>query len=102
MNKCTRICAMNDPDKGCLLGLGDNCTVGPDKEYRPATVESGSVCEKLAEHLNRAQEIDTALRKEVNKLRAMLSDMRNELCELCGKYRMAHEGACDGCRWKEC
>lgn len=24
----------------------------------------------------------------------------NELCQYCGKYKYAHEGACDGCRWK--
>lgn len=55
MKRCTRICAMNDPDKGCLLGLGDNCTVGPDKEYqRPAEVESGSVREKLVELIRSA------------------------------------------------
>ena len=35
------------------------------------------------------------------KLLAVLNAMRNELCQCCGKYRMAHEGACDGCRWKE-
>lgn len=57
MNRCTRLCAMNDPDKGCLLGLGDNCTVGPDKEYqRPAEVESNIVREKLVELINNAIE----------------------------------------------
>ena len=25
---------------------------------------------------------------------------RNELCLRCGSYKMAHKGACDGCRWK--
>lgn len=25
----------------------------------------------------------------------------NELCQYCGKYKQAHEGACDGCRWRE-
>ena len=29
-----------------------------------------------------------------------LKDCRNELCLLCGRYREAHLGACDGCRWK--
>ena len=24
----------------------------------------------------------------------------NELCYMCGKYKQEHEGACDGCRWK--
>ena len=30
-----------------------------------------------------------------------IADCRNELCLKCGKYKTAHEGACDGCRWKE-
>lgn len=30
-----------------------------------------------------------------------LHAMKNELCQLCGKYKQAHDGACDGCRWKQ-
>ena len=39
--------------------------------------------------------------KERDELKTKLAAMRNELCYLCGKYREAHNGACDGCRWKE-
>ena len=39
--------------------------------------------------------------KERDELKKELTDMRNELCYLCGKYREAHNGACDGCRWKK-
>ena len=28
-------------------------------------------------------------------------DARNELCLKCGRYRESHNGACNGCRWKE-
>ena len=28
-------------------------------------------------------------------------DARNELCQQCGRYRESHNGACNGCRWKE-
>lgn len=28
-------------------------------------------------------------------------DAKNELCLKCGRYHEAHNGACDGCRWKE-
>lgn len=24
----------------------------------------------------------------------------NFACQLCGKYKQSHNGACDGCRWK--
>lgn len=30
-----------------------------------------------------------------------LHAMKNELCQYCGKYKKAHEGACDGCKWRE-
>lgn len=28
-------------------------------------------------------------------------DCRNELCLKCGSYQNAHNGACDGCRWRQ-
>ena len=38
-----------------------------------------------------------AVKEEQSELR----DMKNALCQYCGKYKQAHEGACDGCRWRE-
>ena len=38
-----------------------------------------------------------ALKEEQSELHAM----KNELCQYCGKYKHAHEGACDGCRWRD-
>lgn len=35
------------------------------------------------------------------KLGADRKALINELCQYCGKYKQAHEGACDGCRWRE-
>lgn len=35
------------------------------------------------------------------KLAADRKALINELCQYCGKYKKAHEGACDGCRWRE-
>ena len=40
-------------------------------------------------------------RKQLHEAKSELTAMRNELCCKCGKYREAHNGACDGCRWKE-
>lgn len=42
-----------------------------------------------------------ALRAENKRLKSDLNDCRNELCLRCGNYREAHNGACDGCRWKD-
>ena len=39
--------------------------------------------------------------KERDEMKKELASMRNELCYLCGKYREAHNGACDGCRWRK-
>ena len=41
------------------------------------------------------------LRKQLEQANSELAAMRNERCYLCGKYREAHNGACDGCRWKK-
>ena len=38
-----------------------------------------------------------AVEEEQSKLHAM----KNELCQYCGKYKQAHEGACDGCKWRD-
>ena len=37
--------------------------------------------------------------KERDELKKALHEAKNELCCKCGKYREAHNGACDGCRW---
>ena len=39
--------------------------------------------------------------KERDELKKELAAMRNDLCCKCGNYREAHNGACDGCRWKK-
>lgn len=53
------------------------------------------------------QEIAT-LRADLEANQARLAEIqrsarnaRNELCQRCGKYRESHNGACDGCKWKE-
>ena len=35
------------------------------------------------------------------KLAADSKALINELCQYCGKYKQAHEGACVRCRWRE-
>ena len=39
--------------------------------------------------------------KERDEARKELNEAKNELCCKCGKYREAHNGACDGCRWEK-
>lgn len=46
---------------------------------------------------------DTVLRRDgqIEKLAADRKALVNELCQYCGKYKQAHKGACDRCRWKQ-
>lgn len=39
--------------------------------------------------------------EEIEKLAADRKALLTELCQYCGKYKQAHEGACDGCKWRE-
>lgn len=48
-----------------------------------------------------AMELNQSFRDKIMKLQRDLKDCRNELCLRCGDYTQAHNGACDGCRWKE-
>lgn len=49
---------------------------------------------KCKEHL--IEEAAEAIEKLLYELRLC----RDELCLQCGDYKLAHKGACDGCRWK--
>ena len=48
-----------------------------------------TLCDDLTEAADRIE----AQAKEIDAL-------RNELCLKCGNYTLAHEGACNGCRWR--
>ena len=41
------------------------------------------------------------LKNELHEAKSELNAMRNGLCFKCGNYREAHNGACDGCRWRK-
>ena len=47
----------------------------------------------LCDDLAGAADLIEARAKEIDAL-------RNELCMKCGNYTLAHEGACNGCRWR--
>lgn len=48
----------------------------------------------LSDDLAEAADRIEAQAKEIDAL-------RNELCLKCGNYTLAHDGACDGCKWRE-
>lgn len=43
----------------------------------------------------------SGLRSENAKLATDRKELINELCQYCGKYKQAYEGACDGCKWRD-
>lgn len=47
----------------------------------------------LGDDLAEAADLIEAQAKEIDAL-------RNELCLKCGNYKLAHKGACNGCRWR--
>lgn len=51
--------------------------------------------------VNLERAFNSGLRAENKKLAADRKALINELCQYCGKYKQAHEGACDGCKWRE-
>ena len=53
------------------------------------------------DYIDRLRMALSAACKERDELKKELAAMRNELCFKFGKYREAHNGACDGCRWKK-
>ena len=60
--------------------------------------------DELETAYNRISQLDGAnssLMAANEKLAADRKALINELCQYCGKYKRAHEGACDGCRWRE-
>ena len=48
----------------------------------------------LGDDLTKAADLIEAQAKEIDAL-------RNELCLKCGNYTLAHEGACNGCKWRK-
>ena len=60
---------------------------------------------RVDEHTTRRSIIDgNAVREHAMDIYWRLKAYKaliNELCQYCGKYKQAHEGACDGCKWRE-
>ena len=54
--------------------------------------------DKQIEDMNQGME-QLAKAVAVKEEQSELHAMKNELCQYCGKYKYAHDGACDGCRW---
>ena len=83
-------------------------TPGDIKELLDMAVSKTDKVLRLKEELQGAKNtaeqyaaINETLFDSNMKLGADRKDLINELCQYCGKYKQAHDGACDGCRWRE-
>jgi hypothetical protein len=64
----------------------------PKNLRKTVTLAEWSSCDVNAVWLAATDRIE-AQAKEIDAL-------RNELCLKCGNYTLAHEGGCNGCRWR--
>lgn len=63
---------------------------------RDTVLRRDAQIEKMSEGLAQFAKA-VAVEEEQSELHAM----KNELCQYCGKYKHAHEGACVGCKWRD-
>ncbi len=75
-----------------------------DREAAIKTIE-GLISKYPSTYVNGIMAASEALRQlpadGARDLKRDLRDCRNELCLQCGKYKFAHRGECNGCRWKD-
>lgn len=105
-----------DKDWNGLKAVLDRLAAYEDTGLMPNDVtdmmaaNGNAICEivKLKEKLQGAKNtaeqyaaINETLFDSNMKLAADRKALINELCQHCGKYKHAHEGACDGCKWRE-
>ena len=55
-----------------------------------------TLCDDLVEAADRIEAQANRIEAQAKEIDAL----RNELCLKCGNYTLAHEGACNGCRWR--
>ena len=98
--------------RGCAKGLLSECPNCKMYDEANCIVKLKTAAADLIENQQRHIEAlmkanaglrDTIMRRDaqIEKLAADRKDLINELCQYCGKYKQAHEGACDGCRWRD-
>lgn len=106
---CSRGCTWEEVAWSRLAAYEDTgLTPGDvDELIKMATSKTNKVLqlkEELQGAKNTAEQyaaINDTLYDSNMKLGADRKALINELCQYCGKYKHAHEGACDGCRWRE-
>ena len=70
-------------------------------ELRKALVDKREELKTACNIISQLDGANSSLMAANEKLAADRKALINELCQACGKYKQAYEGACDGCRWRE-
>lgn len=106
---------IEDMNQG-MAQLAKAVAVKEDTGYTPEEIAKlqGDLIQRNAELLKAREElrgakntaeqyaaINETLFDSNMKLGADRKALINELCQYCGKYKKAHEGACDGCKWRD-
>lgn len=74
-----------------------------DAQIEKMSAELADARNEIKKFYNGCDQLDASnsrLMAANEKLAADCKALINELCQYCGKYKQAHEGACDGCRWR--
>lgn len=85
-------CAMHEDKQRCQENLLDKAAEAIER----LTAEN----EDLHKELEWKGMVIALAQREHEKAESKCKALINELCQYCGKYKYAHDGACDGCRWK--
>ena len=75
-----------------------------DAEIEKMSAELADARNEIKKFYNGYNQLDAANSRLMETNEKMAADRKaliNELCQYCGKYKHAHKGACDGCRWRE-
>lgn len=75
-----------------------------DAQIEKMSAELADARNEIKKFHNGYDQLDAANSRMMDtnaKLAADRKALNNELCQYCGKYKYAHEGACVGCRWRE-
>lgn len=85
-------CAMHEDKQRCQENLLDKAVEAIER----LTAENAD----LHKELEWKGMVIALAQREHAKAESKCKALINELCQYCGKYKYAHDGACDGCRWE--
>lgn len=103
--RCVAVCGGCDCPECESRHIGSGTCVLDQNEYFSAAAD---LIENQQRHIEALLKANDSLKdaiarrdKQIEKLGADRKDLINKLCQYCGKYKHEHEGACDGCRWRD-